>query len=156
MGEVQQVSHADEVCRAAQRIGSAGPGAGDCTLRGREPKAREQLQYGCIDLFDPSAIDDDGAAVDESRQQQAAQTGCLDDRHPGIETNRLRGANSPFFAHAAAAPGTGSPEMLLPMSRSISSKMSIFSSTVASALTNTVSMLPQTSGGGMASAALTL
>src|SRR5258708_14479618 len=165
IGELQQVSQADQVRGSAQRVGGAAmPGAGNPARKARAPQAREQLQYRRVDLFDAGAVDDHAFASCNARQQRAMQVGGLYDRRSGLELDarrllhpyRLRFARQLLLAHATAAPGTSSSAMLLPMSRSMSSRMSIFSSIVASALTKTVSTLPHTSGGGLVSAASTL
>src|SRR5258708_10093335 len=109
-------------------------------------------------------MDDDAFGLGNARQQRAMEVGGLYDGRPGLEPDGRRSLRSCRFlfarqlllAHATAAPGTSSSAMLLPMSRSMSSRMSIFSSIVASALTKTVSTLPHTSGGGLGSAASTL
>src|SRR5258706_6070721 len=163
-GKLQHVRHTDQARALAQRVRGAVPGAGDPALHAGAPQAGEQLEYRRIDLFDLGTVDDDGFALLEARQQRAMQTGGLRDGQPDVEFDVRRpcrtlgfgGARRLLRAHAAATPGRSSSAMLLPMSRSMSSRISIFSSMVASAFTNTVSTLPHTSGGGLVSAASTL
>src|SRR5277367_996747 len=163
-GELQHLRNADQGRGGAQRVGGAMPRTHDSALRAGEPQTHEQLQDRRVDLLDPGAVDDDGPAFRKPRQQRAMQIRGLHNRDPGAELNacvrrrarRFRGSRLLLLAHAAATAGRSSSEMLLPMSLSMSSRMSIFSSMVARALTNTVSTPPHTSGGGLVSAASTL
>src|ERR1700722_6260557 len=69
-GKLQHVRHTDEARALAQRIRGAVPGAGDPALHAGAPQAREQLEYGRIDLFDLGTVDDDGLALFGARQRR--------------------------------------------------------------------------------------